>query len=523
MLRYSTLYRLYPVIFACQREPRYARMIIAFAKLFMTKYSMQALFFIIITLCFSTANSLENTPQTSATVTETTNVSAQELLRLAKSLRSSDRQRSIQLANESLRKSQDNNNPRLSAQSHHLLGKLARESKHINQSMEHLLQASLIYKSINDKENQIKSSMDYVKLLLLEKRYDEVDKIIDELLPIAQKFGAELPLALMFTAKGDSYYHRKRYYDAIAQYTHVLKYFSETDKPIPKQLGITYKKIAQSYKHLRNRMKSAYFLKKSLYVHTALEDLKSMASILNALSEAERYLGDYEIALDYSTRSLNIYKQINVPIGRSKALVGAGIIYRQTGYYQKSLTYIHEAYLYYKKVNNANGIAKTSNQIGLIYSRLKQFKQARTFYQITIDLPVNKVEPTTIASALREIAIIDLDAGHYGVAIAMAKKAHKIYQKENDKSKQALSALIIGNIYRAQKSDTQAIDYYRESLALANLIGSAKQQIEAQIPLADALIGRNTNHAIYLLKKSVKLSIQINVKHQTLYAYQILH
>ncbi|MEI6894356.1 MAG: diguanylate cyclase [Colwellia sp.] len=487
----------------------------------MGTYKARPILFIILTLCFTPANAQENSSQTSTTEAEVANFSAREFLKQAESLRPSDRQRSIKLANKALQLSINNKNYRVNAQSHTLLGRLT-QSKHVGQSMSHFLQASLIYEEINDQPNQIISSVDYVKILYIEKRYNEADKVIDDLLYQAQQNGDALPIAITLSAKGDGYYQRKHYDDAIVQYTHALKYLSNNGEAIQKRLADTYKKISQSHKHLENIEQTPFFLNKSLDISTALRDLNSMARTLNALAEAERKLGNFIIALDYSARSLDAYKQVNDPQGRVKALMGAGIIYRLIGHYEKSLKYINEAYLYHKKTNNINGIAKTSNQIGLLYTRLKQFDQGRSFYQLTIDLPEGEVEPQTLAAAYREMAVIDLNYSNYESAKVMAKKSLKIYQSENDISKQTILTRIIGNIYRAQKNDSQAIAYYRESLSLAIEIGNKIYQIKAQTPLARLLIGKNIDEATSLLKNSLKLSTQLNSKEQELYAYRVL-
>ena len=205
-----------------------------------------------------------------------------------------------------------------------------------------------------------------------------------------------------------------------------------------------------------------------------------------------------------------------------KHLAGAGIIYRYIGRYEKSLQHIHQAYLYYKKANDINGIAKTSNQMGLIYTKLKQFNLAQSFYQVTIDLPKGKVEANTLASALREMAVIDLKSHHYETAKILIHRAYNIYKEDNNVANQSLAARIIGNIYRAQKDTVNAIFYYRQSLALATQIGSKIYQIKAQIPLAKMLTKKQPRKAIILLKQSLALATEINFTSHQLYAYQSL-
>lgn len=325
-------------------------------------------------------------------------------------------------------------------------------------------------------------------------------------------------IGLTLISIGDDYYQNKHYDDAIEQYISSLKYLSAPEKVIQEKLAETNKKIAQSYKRLKNKEKTAFFYKKTLSIYSALQDKKNMAHTLNTLAEAERHLENHVLALDYSIRSLEIHKQIDDPAGYAKSSMGAGINYRHIGHYEKSLKHIYDAYLYYKKVNDISGIAKSSNQMGLIYTRLKQFDQARSFYQLTIDLPVTKIQPKTLASALREMAVIELNSGDYQSAKVLAQKARNIYKSQNNKLKESITARITANIYRAQDDEKNAISYYKESLALATEVGSKLYQIKAQTPLGAFLMDKNSDEAISLLKKALQLSIEINNKPQQLYA-----
>ena len=422
-----------------------------------------------------------------------------DLLVKAQTVKISDPKTSIILATEALQLSQENDNFEIRAQAHTLLGELSLESKNVVQSMEHFLQAALIYKNIKDT------------------RYDKADKVIDDLIPIAEEYKVTWHIAEILTDNADKQYKKKRYDDAIVQYKHALNYLTSEDKKTVKERGVIYKKMAQSYKRLKKREETAFFYKKALVEFTVIEDKKNMARILNTLAEAERYLGNYVTALDYSTQGLQLHKQIDDPEGRAKAFTGAGIIYRYIGRYEKSLQHIYQAHLYYKEVNDTNGIAKTSNQMGLIYTRLKQFEQARSFYQLTIDLPQKKIKAKTLASALREVAVIDLNAKQYRSAKEMAKKAYAIYKNEKNKKNQALTLRIIGNVYREELNIEQAIVYYRQSLSIATQIGSKIYQIKALTPLAAMLFSSDVEESILLLHKALALAEEIDSTPSMLY------
>ena len=476
--------------------------------------------FLVKALLFALFVSLNSAYAQETTSYNLTNESNAGLLKRAELLIDTDVITSIELSKSLLSQAQSADDTLLSAKLHNLLGRANKKNNNINESLEHFLQSSVYYSKLNDSRNQIKASINYINILLEEKRYDELTTRIETLLPTTLVYGDDFFIAQVLLTKGDSFYEQKKYNNANAQYTSALKYLVNEDELIQRQLGETYKKLAQSYKRLKNREQTAHFYTKALEVYSNLGDLKLMARTLNTLAEAHRYLDNLVLALDYSTRALEIHKDIDDPVGFAKALLGAGIIYRHINLYEKSLEHINEAYLYYKKVNNMLGIAKTSNQMGLVYTRLRQFDQAEFFYQITIDLPKGMVEEKTLASALREMAVINLESGDLASAMQYAKKAYITYKNKNLTSYISTTARIIGNIYRAQGNNNKAIEYYKESLSFAREAGGKLYEIKSLTALAGILIGIDTNEAISLLKRSLALSTEIDDKLHMLYAYR---
>ena len=476
--------------------------------------------FLVKALLFALFVSLNSAYAQETTSYNLTNESNAGLLKRAELLIDTDVITSIELSKSLLSQAQSADDTLLSAKLHNLLGRANKKNNNINASLEHFLQSSVYYSKLNDSRNQIKASINYINILLEEKRYDELTTRIETLLPTTLVYGDDFFIAQVLLTKGDSFYEQKKYNNANAQYTSALKYLVDEDELIQRQLGETYKKLAQSYKRLKNREQTAHFYTKALEVYSNLGDLKLMARTLNTLAEAHRYLDNLVLALDYSTRALEIHKDIDDPVGFAKALLGAGIIYRHINLYEKSLEHINEAYLYYKKVNNMLGIAKTSNQMGLVYTRLRQFDQAEFFYQITIDLPKGMVEEKTLASALREMAVINLESGDLASAMQYAKKAYITYKNKNLTSYISTTARIIGNIYRAQGNNNKAIEYYKESLSFAREAGGKLYEIKSLTALAGILIGIDTNEAISLLKRSLALSTEIDDKLHMLYAYR---
>lgn len=308
-------------------------------------------------------------------------------------------------------------------------------------------------------------------------------------------------------AIADKHYRKKAYQKAAKQYLRAAVLLeNKTDVASKKRLGITYTYIAQSLKRLKRREETANYYQKALAVFTEIDNKKYMARTLNTLAEAERYLGNFETALDYATQSLKIHSQIEDPEGEAKAHMGAAIIYRYIERYQASLTHAKSALRYFTETNDAIGIAKTANEIGHIYIRLGQFELARSFYSNTIKLPSSEVQARTRATALRETAVIELNTGHHEAAARFAEQALAIYRNENEIEKLSHTTRIMGDIYRATDNTNKAIGYYSQSLTLAEQITSNKLQIEALIPLGEALVTTDLPKALAVLNRALVLA-----------------
>ncbi len=480
--------------------------------------------FLAMLFCSGTQVKAQETNIERQTLLELKGLKASQVLKKARALQYKDRVLSQTYANESIRIS--GGDYITAAKAYRLLANLETEQE---KASDYFLQASLFYEKAADTPNQITSLISSNEILLKQKRYREADKALQELLLIAIDFNQGLSLGITYIALGDSDYEQKKYDKAIKQYKKALDYLLSIDKSTTKYKAQAYKRIAESYKRLKNREETAKYYKKALDIYTLLGDKKLIARTLNTLAEAERYIGNLLMALDYSMRGLDLHEEIDDPEGQAKSLVGAGIIYRYIGRYEKSINHIYKAHLYYKKINDINKIASTSNQMGLVYTKLEQFQQAKSFYQVTIDLPPEQVELTTLASALREMAVIELEEKQYSSASIMAKKARQIYQIKNDALKESLVARIIGNIYREQKDYHNAILNYRESLLLAVQSKNKTYQVKAQISLANVLINKDAkqaeqgiDEAINLLQQALVISNYINDKKQKVYIYNTL-
>lgn len=448
--------------------------------------------------------------------------SAQHWLDEAQQLRQQDRNASILTAEKALTSAQQANNILLLAKSNMLLGALYKEKKKYNQSLDYFQQAAEYFKRAEIADQFVIAQIEYIRILIINKEFELALQLLKQLQQTTEQYGQDQLIALTLVTKGDLFYKKKQFKHANEHYIASLKYQHASDKSGLKTRGQTYKMLAQSYKRLKDKQQTAFYYQKALQDFTDLGEKKLIARTLSTLAEAERKLGRNMQALEYSTQSLAMHEQINDPGGYAKALTGAGIIYRHIGLYEKSLEFVYEAHQYYLQQDMIKDVAKTSNQMGLIYSRLKQYELAKSFYQLTVNLPEKKLDSKTLASALRELAIISLSEDDFEYAKENAYKALAIYEKQKSLTKASTVARIIANIYREQGNVDKAIYFYTQSLEYAKRAKSKLYQVKAQVPLAAMLIELDNEKAINLLLESVQLAKSLNDTLQRLYAYREL-
>lgn len=450
------------------------------------------------------------------------NKSAEEWIKEAEALSKQNKTASFLAAQQALNSALQSNNLTVLGQSNMLLGALSKQKKQYKQSQEYFHKAAEYFKRNNMIDQFVMAEVEYIRILIVTKQFELAEQYLEKLRLEVERYGQDDLIALFHVTKADLFYKKKNFKLAIEQYLASLKYQSVSKKSALKRRGQTYKMLAQSYKRLKDNQQTAHYYRKTLEDFTLLGEKKLIARTLNTLAEAERKIGHNMKALEFSIQSLAIHREINDPEGYAKALTGSGIIHRHIGNYEKSLELIHEAHQYYVQMGMVKDIAKTSNQMGLVYSRLEQYDLAKSFYELTIKLPEKKLDAKTLSSALRELAIIALSENDYSYAMENAYKALSIYEREHSFIKASTVARIIGNIYKEQRYNEEAINYYSKSLNYAKRANSMLSQIKVQIQLAAMLIETENDKAINLLLEAAQLATKSNQTTLRLQAYSEL-
>ena len=277
-------------------------------------------------------------------------------------------------------------------------------------------------------------------------------------------------------------------------------------------LGRTYTYIAQSYKRLKLREETAAFYRKALATYKRIDSKRNIARTLNTLAEAERYLGNLDTSLNLVMESLRIHGTIDDEEGKAKAHMGASIILRHIENYELSLEHLKLAYAYFKRENNAVGTAKTANEIAHLYGRLASFEEAKSFYEVALQYPADQLPPATIATALRELAEIEVIASNFQKARSYATRAMAIYETLNAPEKKTAVFRIIGDSYQGEDNLNQAIYNYQASLDIANQLDNDLFRVKALLPVGNVYLKQDLAKSERAFKTALTFSKDLKNK-----------
>jgi CHAT domain-containing protein len=263
-------------------------------------------------------------------------------------------------------------------------------------------------------------------------------------------------------------------------------------------------------------------LQQAIQVYRKQGDTLKQAVALSNLSLAYQQLGDWQQAQSAITKSLNL-QEFEKPdlINKNLAVLAQtldiqGRLQLLTGKPELALATWKQTEKFYTKINDKNGIA-----LALIY-------QAQALYNQGFNKQaINKLEQVhqTLSSqsdSLAKAAVL-LSLGNTLETLGELEKSRlaleaslAIYQKIKSPENIALNLLSLGNNYRIQQKNTQAIEFYQQTF---NISSSPLTKVKARLNYLNLLIHlKQFITAKNLISEIQSLLLQLPPSRSSIYA-----
>ncbi|MBU7027350.1 MAG: tetratricopeptide repeat protein, partial [Theionarchaea archaeon] len=180
--------------------------------------------------------------------------------------------------------------------------------------------------------------------------------------------------------------------------------------------------------------------------------------------------GEFEKALEYFDKSLEIKKKINDERGIAEVYHNIGMILRDRGEYEKALEYFDKNLKTFKEINDSRNIGRTYHQLGMIYQHKEEYKKAREYFDKSLEIFKEINDEGNTAAAYHHIGIIYQHKGDYKKAREYFDRNLKTFKVLHDVRGEAITYHQLGIIHQYEREYEKALKYFKRSLEIKERI-----------------------------------------------------
>ncbi len=268
---------------------------------------------------------------------------------------------------------------------------------------------------------------------------------------------------IALSTKGQAYYVKADFYNA-KDYTEQSLVLAEK---IGDDSGIanTNNTLGLIYQSQNDYEKAIEFFTKSLelYEHMPESDDRSggMGSALTNLGVIYYNLDDPDQAMNFYTRSLKLQTSANDKRNMANTISNMGMVYAYQGYHEKELEYNNRAYALHKEVGNLNSACRTLMNIGNSHAFRGDFEKALLTFEETLDLATTLGNPDMISKSKLALGQVYLSLNQINKSLSYKKEALEIAQESGNLIPVLEAAGSLSGLYQSQGDYKNALEYFQ--------------------------------------------------------------
>jgi len=259
--------------------------------------------------------------------------------------------------------------------------------------------------------------------------------------------------------------------------------------------------------------------KKALEIFT---DEKDIANAVNGIGINFLNKGEYDKALEYFFRSLEIRNRIRDVRGIASSTNNIALVYYERGDYDKAIKYHEESLRASAKAGDVRGMSIAYNNIGLVYSERGAYELALSCYKKSLELKEKIADLWGISSTYNNMGHVYCEKGDYETALEYNQKSLDMQEKIGDVKGVANSYTNFGIIYYEMGKYEKAIEYCQKALTISEKVGLPFLQTTAYLFSAKSYFETGEIDAcIKALEPGKSSAIQHGLKIHEAIAYSI--
>ena len=268
--------------------------------------------------------------------------------------------------------------------------------------------------------------------------------------------------------------------------------------------------LGNAYLSLGEYQKAIQYYEKGLELSTAIGDQSGIAIKNGNLGNAYLSLGDYQKAIQYYKKGLEISTNVGDQSGIASNNGNLGNAYDSLGEYQKAIQYYEKGLELSTAIGDQSGIASNNGNLGNAYLSLGEYQKAIQYYKKGLEISTNIGDQSGIAIKNGNLGNAYLSLGQYQKAIRCYEKGLELSTAIGDQSGIASNNGNLANAYLSLGDYQKAIQYYEKGLEISNNIGYQSGIASNNGNLANAYLSLGDyQKAIQYYEKGLEISNNI--------------
>lgn len=232
---------------------------------------------------------------------------------------------------------------------------------------------------------------------------------------------------------------------------------------------------------------SAFFYsKKALAGAEKIHYAKGQSESWRLIGNAYKLTGDYTNMLSCYYRSLTIAEKINDPALTGKVNMNIAIFYEETGKYEEALTILQKTVNIFQHTGDSLHLLSVLSTIADTWYRQQQYEKSLEYNQQALQIAKKLRNDYSAAFLNNDIGKVLAIKGLYHEALAHHMQSLDYYKQTGDRLGKTETTAFLANVYLSLKDYPQALNYARQSLALAMEIKAKPQIREAGKVMAES-------------------------------------
>lgn len=268
-------------------------------------------------------------------------------------------------------------------------------------------------------------------------------------------------------AEGDKLRKAGRYADAVSLYTVAQSLADKIGDQA--RLALSLDRLGNA-NFLRDDYEEALkFLGRSLEMREQLGGKGAIAETLYNTGQVYERKEKYDLAMEYYRKALALSEEVNERDVEGATLRNIGNVFRSQGKYELAEENYRKSLRIKEELGDKEGIATALNGLGGLAYFLRDYAQAVDYFTRSLAL-YEAAGNRPRASAVRgNLSTTYVELGQIDLALELARK----YLAESGEAKHlaARANTLLGNLYFYQSNTALALEYYQKSLTLKEQLG----------------------------------------------------